>query len=143
MAPPLGRLPRRSTPFGKTGCPTSPVSPQQRPGPDGRLHHLNLLPKSLQSHLLRVWNRDGCHRDLEDVLQAVAGDPHCAQFVEEGAPDSRGPAYSLAIPRQAPGGTQAGGSLIPNGAIQEEGNGQRNVLHFVNEIDYFDSVASP
>uniref|UniRef100_A0A131XUL3 Phosphatidate cytidylyltransferase, mitochondrial n=1 Tax=Ixodes ricinus TaxID=34613 RepID=A0A131XUL3_IXORI len=56
---------------------------EQRLGPEGRLHHLNLLPKSLQSHLLRVWNRDGRHRDLEDVLQAVAGDPHCAQFVEE------------------------------------------------------------
>ncbi|KAK8779962.1 hypothetical protein V5799_018700 [Amblyomma americanum] len=56
---------------------------EQEPGPDAKLHHLNLLPKSLQSHLLKVWNRDGRHRDLEDVLQAVGNDPHCSVYIEE------------------------------------------------------------
>ncbi|XP_077531769.1 phosphatidate cytidylyltransferase, mitochondrial-like isoform X2 [Haemaphysalis longicornis] len=56
---------------------------EQEPGPDAKLHHLHLLPKSLQSHLLRVWNKDGRHRDLEDVLQAIAMDPHCSLFIEE------------------------------------------------------------
>ncbi|KAH6922818.1 hypothetical protein HPB50_019405 [Hyalomma asiaticum] len=57
---------------------------EQEPGPDAKLHHLNLLPKSLQSHLLKVWNKDGRHRDLEDVLQAIGNDPHCSGFIEEG-----------------------------------------------------------
>uniref|UniRef100_A0A224YVQ6 Phosphatidate cytidylyltransferase, mitochondrial n=2 Tax=Rhipicephalus TaxID=426455 RepID=A0A224YVQ6_9ACAR len=56
---------------------------EQEPGPDAKLHHLNLLPKSLQSHLLKVWNKDGRHRDLEDVLQAIGNDPHCSGFIEE------------------------------------------------------------
>ncbi|XP_065281114.2 phosphatidate cytidylyltransferase, mitochondrial isoform X1 [Dermacentor albipictus] len=56
---------------------------EQEPGPDAKLHHLNLLPKSLQSHLLKVWNKDGRHRDLEDVLQAIGHDPHCSVFIEE------------------------------------------------------------
>lgn len=56
---------------------------EQEPGPDAKLHHLNLLPKSLQSHLLKVWNKDGRHRDLEDVLRAIGNDPHCSGFIEE------------------------------------------------------------
>ncbi|XP_064486815.1 phosphatidate cytidylyltransferase, mitochondrial-like isoform X2 [Ornithodoros turicata] len=56
---------------------------EQDPSPDAKLHHLNLLPKSIQSHLLKIWNKDGRHRDLEDVLQAVSHDPHCHVFIEE------------------------------------------------------------
>ncbi|GBM61765.1 Phosphatidate cytidylyltransferase, mitochondrial [Araneus ventricosus] len=51
------------------------------------LHHLNLLPKTVQHNLLAIWNRDGRYRDLEDVLQSLAHDPQCSEMVEKAIRD--------------------------------------------------------
>ncbi|GIY18506.1 hypothetical protein CDAR_527561 [Caerostris darwini] len=51
------------------------------------LHHLNLLPKTVQHNLLVMWNKDGRYRDLEDVLQSVAFDPQCSEMVQKAIQD--------------------------------------------------------
>ncbi|GAB6021142.1 hypothetical protein CHUAL_003774 [Chamberlinius hualienensis] len=51
--------------------------------PQSRLHHLNLLPKTVQINLYNFWNRDGRQRDLEDVLKVIANDIYCDTFVQD------------------------------------------------------------
>ncbi|PRD29670.1 UNVERIFIED_CONTAM: tamm41 [Trichonephila clavipes] len=48
------------------------------------LHHLNLLPKTVQHNLLVKWNKDGRHRDIEEVLESLAHDPECSDMVKKG-----------------------------------------------------------
>lgn len=49
---------------------------RQDVSPSARLYHLSMLPRELQERLTRRWNRDGRHRDVEDVLRAAACDPY-------------------------------------------------------------------
>lgn len=57
---------------------------QQDCGLNARLYHLNLLPRSLQLQLVKIWNTDGRHRDLEDVIQAIASDYDCSDVIHQG-----------------------------------------------------------
>ncbi|KAG1705838.1 Phosphatidate cytidylyltransferase, mitochondrial [Nymphon striatum] len=54
---------------------------QQDCGLNAKLYHLNLLPRSLQLQLVKIWNKDGRHRDLEDVIQAIASDYDCDDVI--------------------------------------------------------------
>ena len=40
--------------------------------PGARHFHLTMLPKNMQELLVRLWNRDGKWRDVEDVLRSAA-----------------------------------------------------------------------
>ncbi|GFR30966.1 phosphatidate cytidylyltransferase, mitochondrial [Trichonephila clavata] len=51
------------------------------------LHHLNLLPKTVQHNLLVKWNKDGRHRDIEEVLESLAHDPECSDMVKKAIQD--------------------------------------------------------
>lgn len=49
-----------------------------------RLHHLELLPKSIQHHLISKWRPgENRHKDVEDVLKSIARNPSslCADVV--------------------------------------------------------------
>ncbi|XP_076328309.1 phosphatidate cytidylyltransferase, mitochondrial isoform X3 [Tachypleus tridentatus] len=48
---------------------------------NNQLHHLNLLPKKVQHHLYVACNKDGRHRDMEDVMRALANDIECGDMV--------------------------------------------------------------
>ncbi|XP_043207787.1 phosphatidate cytidylyltransferase, mitochondrial-like [Amphibalanus amphitrite] len=49
-------------------------SGRQDVSPAARFYHLSMLPRELQTCVTRRWNRDGRHRDVEDVLRAAACD---------------------------------------------------------------------
>ncbi|XP_042900010.1 phosphatidate cytidylyltransferase, mitochondrial isoform X2 [Parasteatoda tepidariorum] len=51
------------------------------------LHHLNLLPKTVQHNLLVRHNKDGRYRDLEDILQVVAFDSESSHMVQRAIED--------------------------------------------------------
>ncbi|XP_074652103.1 phosphatidate cytidylyltransferase, mitochondrial-like [Tubulanus polymorphus] len=46
-----------------------------------RYHHLNLLPKNLIENIVDYRNRDGRHRDMEEVIRSVCNDPDCDVIV--------------------------------------------------------------
>ena len=45
-------------------------------------HHLNLLPKMLQLGLLHHRNKDGCYRDMEEILKSFSTDPDCKEILQ-------------------------------------------------------------
>ncbi|CAG0898168.1 unnamed protein product [Darwinula stevensoni] len=47
-----------------------------------RLHHLNLLPKTAQLELMKEITKDGRHRDIEEVLRAVAAEVDCGEVLD-------------------------------------------------------------
>lgn len=55
---------------------------EQSLSPTSRLHHLNLLPKMLQYDLVKHRNKDGRHRDTEEVLRSFAHDSECKDVIQ-------------------------------------------------------------
>ncbi|XP_003745439.1 phosphatidate cytidylyltransferase, mitochondrial [Galendromus occidentalis] len=66
-----------------------------------RLHHLELLPKSVQHQLLTKWRPgDNRHKDVEDVLKSIARNPSslCADIVHRSVRSIvRGPALGQSL----------------------------------------------
>ncbi|XP_037087397.1 phosphatidate cytidylyltransferase, mitochondrial-like isoform X2 [Pollicipes pollicipes] len=60
---------------------------RQDVSPAARLYHLTMLPRELQVCLARRWNRDGRHRDVEDVLRAAACDIYSSGVIVRGLGD--------------------------------------------------------
>jgi len=66
---------------------------RQDVSPAARLYHLTMLPRQLQGSvchqicLARRWNRDGRHRDVEDVLRAAACDVYSSPLITRGLAD--------------------------------------------------------
>ena len=48
-----------------------------------KYHHLNLLPKMVLFGLVSFKNRDGKHRDAEDIVRSLSYDDNCSDLVKQ------------------------------------------------------------
>lgn len=57
---------------------------EQYPNQVSQFHHLNLLPKTVQSNLLACMHRrPGKYPDLEEIIRQLAFDSNCADYVRQ------------------------------------------------------------